>query len=265
MLSWLVAAAVDRFQMDGKFFIFLTSQSYILLTLSLLLLAGLTTGYAALSRPNRGNGRSHRPTPGPTHNFGWYFQLSWFLYTSACVLALGVTFTYWLLLCTLSKSRSNPCNATTEAGCATLFNSTSEPSCQPNPTNLHLHGVNAIVVILDIWMSRVPFRLLHCFNSIVFSAFYLVFSLIYWLAHDRTEAGVIYSVLDYSDKKLTSVAYATLLLLMPPLFYLVLFAVAKARDATCRRLEYISRFNSSIYSADSEEASGLIGRERVGK
>ena len=67
-----------------------------------------------------------------------------------------------------------------------------------------------------------------------------MFSLIYWVAHDRTSAGVIYSVLDYGGNKLTTSIFAALLLLMPPLFYLVLFGIAKSRDAVCHWLEHLA-------------------------
>ena len=251
MLGWLVAAAVDRYKRDGKFFIFLTSQSYILLTLSLLLLAILTAGYAAFCCSG-----DERVSP-PSYNqdrIAWYIKMSWFLHTSASVLALGVTFSYWLLLCTLvpgTASLSNVCNVSTEPTCATFSNATTEPSCRPNPTNLHLHGINAAIVILDIWMSRIPFQLLHCFYSTIFTTLYLIFSLIYWVAHGRTREGVIYAVLDYSGNKVTCGFFATLLLLMPPLFYLVLFAIAKSRDVTCLRLRHYSCSTKDVTCAET--------------
>lgn len=161
----------------------------------------------------------------------WYVKISWVLHSTASVLAVGVAFSYWTFLCTPFFGGHD--------GNATRSNTTGG-DCQPLPLNLHLHGVNAIIAILDIWMSRIPFQLCHFFYTTPFTTFYLIFSVIYWVANGRTEKGVIYPILDYgAPDKTMAVAFAMALIFLPMLIYLVLFGIAFLRDVTFRLLRKV--------------------------
>ena len=228
--GWLVAVGV---QSTDRFIIYLTMQSFLLLNLSLLFLAILTVAYAILyySRSKKLQSLFRVPTDLEI-SYGhdrirWYVKISWVLHTTVSVLAVGVAFSYWAFLCPPFFVGNN----------ATTGNMTSD-ACKPLPVNLHVHGINAVIVIVDIWMSRIPFQLCHFFYTTLLVIFYLIFSVIYWVANGRTKEGVIYPILDYgkADKKMV-IMFAMALVFSPMIIYLILFIIALLRDVTLKWLK----------------------------
>ena len=241
VLGWLLA---DGIKSTDRFIIFLTQQSYILLTLSFMSLATLTVAYAVCYYSSSAKLQSLFPLPSTTaenegeelFSFGhdrirWYVKVSWVLHTTASVLAAGVAFSYWVFLC-LPLFREDAHNVTS--------NLTDNSECQPFPLNLHVHGINAAIVFLDIWMSRIPYQFMHFFYTTPFTTFYLIFSLVYWVANGRTKEGVIYPILDYgaTDKQL-AIIFALALVFLPMIIYLVLFGIALLRDVAFQLLRRI--------------------------
>ena len=230
--GWLVTVGV---QSTDRFIIYLTIQSFLLLNLSLLFLAMLTVAYATLyySRSEKLQSLFRVPTDLEI-SYGqdrirWFVKISWVLHTTVSVLAVGVAFSYWAFLCSPFFVGNN----------ATTGNMTSD-ECEPLPVNLHVHGINAVIVIVDIWMSRIPFQLCHFFYTTSFTIFYLIFSVIYWVANGRTKEGVIYPILDYgaADKQM-AIVFAMVLVLFPMIIYLILFGIALLRDVAFQLLKRV--------------------------
>ena len=231
--GWLVAVGL---QSTDRFIIYLTVQSFLLLNLSLLFQAMLTVVYATLyySRSEKLQSLFPIQADDVEISYGqdrirWYVKVSWVLHTTVSVLAVGVAFSYWAFLCSPLFVSNN----------ATTGNMTSD-ECEPLPVNLHVHGINAVIVILDIWMSRIPFQLCHFFYTTPFTTFYLIFSVIYWVANGRTKEGVIYPILDYgaADKQM-AIVFAMVLVFFPMIIYLILFGVALLRDVAFQLLKRI--------------------------
>ena len=231
MLGWLVAA--EALQSAGaEFFIYLTTLSYILLTLGFLWRAAISIVYTASYYGSKEKLARFFPTSASDvraynqDNMRWYLKISWFMHTTSSVLAVGVALLYWALLCAVQKwssSQSTSYNTT---------NLTQSMSCQPTAMNMHFHGVNAIIALFDILMSSVPFPLCHIFYTSILTFFYVIFSLIYWGAYHRSNIGVIYPILDYGNY---SGFVAVALIIVPMALYLVLLFIVKLRDRALQK------------------------------
>lgn len=68
-----------------------------------------------------------------------------------------------------------------------------------------VHGLNSIVSICDIFLSKRPCRLMHFYHPLVVLLTYVAFSSIYWAAGGRNEDGLsyIYPILDWENLNLT--------------------------------------------------------------
>ena len=96
-----------------------------------------------------------------------------------------------------------------------------------NGIDLHFHGLNSLVVIVDLMLSAFPVRLLHVIYTIMFGMSYVVCSLIYWLI-DR--ANVVYpGVLDWNQPLRSLGVICFFSLVVVPFFKLTLFGIFRFR------------------------------------
>ena len=229
MLAWILAAGA-QYTSGGHFFTYLTYQSYIILTAGFLWRAAISVVYTACYY---GSSKKLEWLFPPSFNrlyskdnARWYLKISWFIHTTSTVLAVGVALSYWAFLCPGSKSTSG---SSQNIAVNNATNLTQAMSCQRTATNLHVHGINAVMAFLDVWMSRVPFQLYHFFYTSILTFLYLIFTLIYWGANHRTKSGVIYSILDYGSYEYAAL-FAVVLIMLPILIYLALFGIVVLRD-----------------------------------
>ena len=74
------------------------------------------------------------------------------------------------------------------------INSTEDPNNLPsNPTTIHMHGINAVLMLLDLALARYPYQLKHFPAPLAFILSYLAFNLAYW---SETRV-VVYPSLNY--------------------------------------------------------------------
>lgn len=98
----------------------------------------------------------------------------WFLYVVTTDIAIGVTICYWF----------------------TVYN----PEIHHiDPLNIMLHVCNSILMVIDLCITSIPFRLRNfwwCFSIVIF---YLIFSVIYYSAGGLDKYGYhyIYKILDW--------------------------------------------------------------------
>ena len=88
------------------------------------------------------------------HIIPWYVKFHWALQQTVMVLSFIVPVAFWII-CFISKTPSVSCDVRTE------------------PNTILLHGVNSILVISDIIITRQPFMVLHGIYPLVFGCFYL--------------------------------------------------------------------------------------------
>ena len=86
--------------------------------------------------------------------------------------------------------------------------------------NANHHLINSVYVFTDVWITGVPFRILHFWHTEIYGIAYLIFSLIHWGAG----GDPIYPVLDYSNDPTTAaICIVGLAFVGVPLFHMIMF------------------------------------------
>jgi hypothetical protein len=143
----------------------------------------------------------------------WYMKFSWMLFNVAAVGAILVSIVYWTAL---------------------------YPQMKYNKTDMrfivdfNLHGVNSIVILLEMFIAATPIRLMHFIYPLIYGAAYAIFSLIFW-ADDNSR--VIYpKVLDWNDPGTTILVVVILALVGLPIFQLFLYGLYRLRVTVFRAI-----------------------------
>ena len=111
-------------------------------------------------------------------------KIQWLLFTVGTEFAVAITLLYW-----------------------TLFY---QPRSEHNffsLDSLHIHLINGVVALVDLWLSGTPVRLYHCLYSVLFAASYFIFTVIYYAAGGMDPAGnrFIYPFLNYKSNPVPAV------------------------------------------------------------
>ncbi|XP_019642092.1 PREDICTED: protein rolling stone-like [Branchiostoma belcheri] len=191
-----------------KLLIFLTQWAYIVLTLHIVVSAGLCFADYYMyysSRSQRGEAASDdNPLP-------WYYKLYWILYNVAFCSGICVTLLYWILL-----------RGDNSAG------------------SILTHSVNSVTIVIDVMLSGLPCRLLHFVYPSTFGLVYIIFSVIYWAAGGTGlyDYPFIYPYLDYGGRPDLAAIVAVLgVLVAVPLCHCIVFALALVRETLVRLLK----------------------------
>lgn len=72
--------------------------------------------------------------------------------------------------------------------------------------NTSTHIANSVYVLVDVFATAIPVRLLHFLHVLIFATVYVIFTVVYWAAGGTNIYGepFIYSVLDYGNKPSTA-------------------------------------------------------------
>lgn len=188
-LAWLIVTVVQtgQFSSQGaKYLIYLTNWGFIMLNayflvaaVSVLLSCILQRHYPVSSAvPTLTDTREERRLSCSQPLLAFVNGLHWVLGVIGGEFAVGVTILFW-----------------------TFFNDPSLFSYSLSAESLHVHMLNGIVALLDIWVTGLPFRILHVIYSMIFASSYVVFTGIYYAANGTDISGnrYIYPVLDYEN------------------------------------------------------------------
>ncbi|XP_046544474.1 uncharacterized protein LOC124254672 [Haliotis rubra] len=105
----------------------------------------------------------------PVNTTPWYSKISWIL----------------------ANITSDTCIIVTSIYFGALY----DPSSGMTLSNLNVHGLNTVFVIVDTFITARPVRILHFIHALIYAAVYMIFSLIYW----ATDKAIIYKyILDWS-------------------------------------------------------------------
>lgn len=76
--------------------------------------------------------------------------------------------------------------------------------------SLHLHMINGIFAVVELWISEIPVRLYHAVYSIAFGCVYVLFTAAYYAAGGKDPQGnrFIYPFLDYESRPMAAVCLA---------------------------------------------------------
>ncbi|XP_032230605.1 protein rolling stone isoform X2 [Nematostella vectensis] len=94
------------------------------------------------------------------------------------------------------------------------------------------HALNTVFMILELVLSKLPIRLLHCIYPLVFGLCYMIFTVVYWAAGgtNANNKPYIYSIVDYKDSPGMAVGILLgALLVLLPIVHSVFFGVYKLR------------------------------------
>ncbi|XP_078665655.1 protein rolling stone-like isoform X1 [Branchiostoma floridae x Branchiostoma belcheri] len=154
----------------------------------------------------------------PPDDLCWYHKLMWVLYNTMAPIALLITFLRALAM-----------------GFGTSFEWTNH--LNPLTDILH-HFCNGGIVLVDIFVSATPTRLLHFAHPLAYSFIYNVFLIVYWVSGGWGITGErwVYPVVDYSDEHWRpSVIFVLIgLFVVVPVFHLLVFGLYKLRCALVR-------------------------------
>ena len=108
----------------------------------------------------------------------WFNKLHWVFFTLGTELAVGISILFWLFF--YDPERTDY-----------LF----------NPIILHMHMINGISALVDLWIVGIPIRLLHVVYPIAFGTMYAAFTGLYYAFNGTDESGnhYIYPILDYAS------------------------------------------------------------------
>ncbi|OWF50346.1 Protein rolling stone [Mizuhopecten yessoensis] len=130
--------------------------------------------------------------------------------------------------------------------------------------NIETHALNAVYVILNLFVTGLPVRILHFWHSMVYAFVYVLFSLFYTLGGGTNEANknYVYSVLDWKGSTgfTVGISIAVIFVAMP-LVHCVCYGIYRLRRAICchgdghmidsKEVELAYRDNPS-YTADKD-------------
>ena len=295
IFAWLFAHIGFRSDEFGpRWLIYVTDLAFLLLTIGMIAMVALTIWYVVLYYRFPDNIKYYIPQliGGPRKiyrqdNIPWFAKLCWALYLVGASLAPLVTAGYWILV-----YRSDCPTPPVMTGVMSTADTTdmTDMMTTEDPTNmtatgtpdtgatiicsididvytLHFHGINVIIVLADLFVSRIPYQFLHFFYPLFFMIPYVIFTVIYWGAggtNPGNEMNYIYESLEYS--KASAVGWAIALCISPIPVYWVMFLLAWLRDVISKQVSCCHRdIASQRYEVNGEMVENGTGDPETSK
>ena len=264
MICWLIASGVDRSPRQGaKWLIFITNHSLILLIIGFAAITILTIVYTIIYYVDEKKLQKFYPKPATSKyafysqdNITWYMKICWLLYIIGATIEITNVAGFWVVV-------YRPCSSDTATNMTATSNMTtaasSTESCEVlDVISLHVHLILGIVILIDVFLSRLPWQFLHLLYSTSYMVFFVVFSGIYFAAGGTDQFGnpYIYSAFDYGENPRTAAGYCIMLLIVPIVLYICLFLLAWLRDVIYSKIGCCFRdIRSTEYHITSEDKS----------
>lgn len=239
ILAWLIESIIFMPTFNGHVWpAFLTNWSYTVLTVYLFVAAGVVIrrngGSVSTDRPPSLQAQKPEQDRNVDRPLPMDLKIEWALFAIVSNFSFIVTLIYFAILYPVIYGEKN--NPTGKSILA---------------VDLHIHGINSVVVLMEMLISAYPVRLLHCVYPIAYGLTYVLFSLVYW-AIDHN--NVVYkNVLDWNKPGSTIGVVLGLGFVVIPLFQLLLFGIYRLRiwlyEKFCQR-EKVA--NNSPDRSDSE-------------
>ena len=126
----------------------------------------------------------------------WYQMIHWLFFTIGSEVAIVIMVLYWSVLY--------------------------QPGQTVDSFNLHVHLINGLVALLDLWVSGIPVNFLHMIYLMIFLSVYVVVNGIYY----SMTGDAAYHVLDYNSRLIISIGVIFLtLFVVVPILHTVLFCM----------------------------------------
>jgi len=254
MFIWLILHADKRKSTQGSLWLTeITNLSYTFLVIALGLMTILCSVYTAFYYIRRNKLLRFLPKSEFSDrsvfrqdNIPWYVKIVWIMYIIAVTVNFLVAVGYWMLVynpCSdegmSAKNDTSPSNSTSNSSQTPPTTEGLNENCSNlDAPNLHVHFVNAVFILVDLFLSRVPFQVLHFFYPFIFTFCYSIFTLLYWVGGgtDRFGNRYIYSTIDYSNNPTSAFTLVILLIPSPIIIYIILCPLALLRDFVYSRV-----------------------------
>ena len=286
LLVWLALHIYARHEGSGvRWLIFISNLGYALLAISMTSVAILCVTYGIVYYTKRSILVKYLPKKDfplarvyKQDNIPWFVKIVWILYFVANSSALLIFFGYWVFIyqpCSgddSSKEAAGGAASSSGSGDAGMgdlaLNGSGDASGEEACSNLdvyavQIHLINVIIILLDLFLSRIPYQFLHLLYSTLFALVFIIFTLIYFGARGTNPAGdpYIYSTLNYGEETGTSIFYAIVIILSCIAFHIFYFLLAWLRDAIYKRIGCCFR---DIQRHPFRESSDEVDRNGIG-
>ncbi|GAV05869.1 hypothetical protein RvY_15933 [Ramazzottius varieornatus] len=128
-----------------KWLLYLTNWTYLIFLLYLIVTAINVVRELVVKRQRRINRRRT-----------WHFAIQWLLWNVGATATIIVCLVFWAFL--VPTDRKTAYSAST----------------------VHVHLINAIVIVIDLWVNAMPMQLLHVYQPMIYGAAYATFSGVYF-------------------------------------------------------------------------------------
>ena len=188
------------------------------------------------TRPDPHNASGRCSCRGVTDHTNFCDKLTWFLYLIGGEVAVLIAILFW-----------------------TTQYSTSGAT---GPVSFHLHLINAVAALVDLWISGVPVYLLHFVYIQLFAATYVSFTGVYYTFNDTM---AIYPVLDYHSNPGLAAGLVVGVVLFGAVFVHILFLAQYLcrRRATSHLLNRYKR-KYRLFFSTSSTVHNIVTREPSG-
>lgn len=96
-------------------------------------------------------------------------------------------------------------------------------------TSLHNNAVMVVLLLMDVYLSKFPCRLLHVLHSCLYFIAYVIFSVTYFKLFEEDAYQPMYRLLDWRKPLLSFTVVTTIVVLFIPLSHLLWFSIHKSR------------------------------------
>ena len=244
-LVWLLAISIN-FSSSPKILIFLTQWSFISLN-AYLTCAMFNTAINFFlvyihpknrrveSPPDEEEERDRRCCRWTNDRTTVCDKLTWVLFIVGVESAFTVTLLFWVLIGSRDDTEINPA------------------------VNVHLHILNGVFALIEVWITGIPVHLLHFIYPLIFTGAYGAFTGIYYAANGTGPTGerFIYpGILEYGSRPGVAVGTISAALVACLLVHLLFHLQHLLRHWITGRLQRRSRFYKTYF--DPIDLSGPI-------
>ncbi|XP_063406591.1 uncharacterized protein LOC134690563 [Mytilus trossulus] len=166
----------------------------------------------------------------------WYIRLSWFLFETSNTIAITVTIGLY--------SIHIPTN---------------------DAPSIEFHAINTVYVVLNLFVSAKPVRVLHLIYPMSFAGIYILFTVVY---QPMANNAAIYSELDWSEESQSIAALFVTGVIIVPLIHVLLYAFYVTKTIIhmkiCRKRKVKNMYNLDIGSEISDKPTESYDDESIG-
>ncbi|XP_052089911.1 protein rolling stone-like [Mytilus californianus] len=235
-LLWFILEPYFIYGVDGSsentnYLLYFTNWGYMILGFSNLMDA-ISTVYVHYKRPVL----ISKEYKLKDDRLPWYLRFSWFLFETSNTIAITVTI-----------------------GLYSIHIPTKDPP------SIEFHAINTVYVVLNLFVSAKPVRVLHLIYPMIFAGIYILFTVVYQPVANNT---AIYSELDWNEESQTIAALFVTVVIVVPLMHVSLYAFYVTKTIIhaklCRKRKLKEVYNLDIGSDISDEPIESDNEESIG-